>query len=563
MGFNARVPWDPATIDSRVLAVHAAFVNYNRIVFFGGDQHDPDLAAHHEVDATCLFDCSSGLVKRIASPPFDLFCCGHALTTHGILMVAGGTYAFNETVPGIHHDHFPGLRDTAIFRYEPGGHAFRSTAALNPGEQANTDARQTGGRWYPTLLTLANGNILAMSGHPGEGDLEHNNFIPEVFTPAPLPGGAWHRLGNFENAAQRQLFWDHQTTYYPRTHLLPTGDVLFASPTILGKTVTMTVNENPWSGTFHPVCRFSPSTDNAYDGYSETSVLLPLRHEDGYRPRVLITGGERAWMLDLGGWHPGTTAENSLTWRRAPDRVLQRGPLGGPSHPPRRIHGNVVLLPTGEVLAVGGVAGVPQPGGGFLPLDSTAVLEPEIYNPFTNAWSALTTPQDRARVPRNYHSVTLLMPDGRVWTAGSDHDAGRGTGPTGAAELRIEIFEPWYYGHPDRPEILAAPDRWLTGERFSVRTTQAGDITRVALLRCGSCTHAFNPDQRYVTLKFKHTGGDELLVTAPPNGNIAPSGLYFLYTINRQGLPSAGTTLYVSSASQTEIERQWDDLHQG
>ncbi|HET7443530.1 MAG TPA: galactose oxidase early set domain-containing protein [Solirubrobacterales bacterium] len=555
------MPWDPTTIESQVLAVHAAFVNYDRIVFFGGDQHDEDLSAHHEFDATCLFDCRSGSVTRIASPPFDVFCCGHALTTLGTLMVAGGTFAFPGVVPGDHHDHFPGLRDTAIFRHEPGSSGFRSTALLSSGEKATPDARRTGGRWYPTLLTLANGDVLAMSGHAGEGDREHNNFIPEVFTPTPLPGGAWHRLGSFENAAQRQLFWDHQTTDYPRVHLLPTGDVLFASPTLQGNTVTMTVGENPWSATFHPVCRFSPLADNAYGGYKETSVLLPLRHEEGYRPRVLICGAERAWTLDLKNWRPGTTAENTLGWQRAPERKLLRSTGGGASSPPRRINGNVVLLPTGEVLAVGGVAGVPQPGGsGFLELDSTAVLEPEIYNPFTNAWSAMTTPGERATVPRNYHSVALLMPDGRVWTAGSDHDAGRGIA---AAELRIEIYEPWYHHRPGRPEILAAPDRWGTGEQFSVRTTQADEIIRVALLRCGSCTHAFNPDQRYVTLKFDHTGGDELLVTAPPNGNVAPSGLYFLYTINQQGLPSAGTTLYVSSTPRTEGERQWDALFQG
>ena len=557
------MPWDPTTIDSQVLAVHAAFANYGRIVFFGGDQHDPYLAARHEVDATCLFDCGSGSVTRIKSPPFDLFCCGHSLTTHGTLMVAGGTFAFSETVPGIHHDHFPGLRDTAIFRHEPGGEGFRSTAEMNAGEKVGPDARRTGGRWYPTLLTLANGDVLALSGHPGEDDLDHNNFIPEVFAPTPLPGGAWHRLGSFADSAQRQLFWDHQTNYYPRAHLLPTGDVLLATPTIQNKTVTMAIGENPWSATFHSVCGFSPSADNAYTGYAETSVLLPLRHEEGYRPRVLISGGERAWILDLGDWQPGTTAENTLAWRRTSERALRRGPVGGPSSPPRRLNGNAVLLPTGEVLAVGGVAGVPQPGGQFLQLDSTAVLEPEIYNPFTNAWSALRAPTERATVPRNYHSVALLMPDGRVWTAGSDHDAGQGGGRGGSAERRIEIYEPWYYSRPGRPEVLAAPDRWVTGEEFSVRTTQVDDITRVALLRCGSCTHAFNPDQRYVTLKFKHTGGDELLVTAPPNGNIAPSGLYFLYTVNRQGLPSAGTTLYVSSTPQTEGERQWDGLYQG
>jgi hypothetical protein len=547
------VPWDRTTIDAQILAVHAAVLNYDRIVFFGGDQHDPRLADLHQVDATCLFDCSSGTVTRIGSPPWDLFCCGHALSTHGTLVVAGGTFAFDHTVPGAHHDHFPGLRDTAIFRYEPASHGWRTTARLNPGEPAEPDRLRTGGRWYPTLVTLASGDVLALSGHPGKDDLEHTNFIPEAFTPAPAPKGGWHQLGSYANASERQMFLGHETTYYPRAHLLPTGDLLLASPVASGKTVTLSVGTAPWSGTFHPVCHFGPGGDDAYGGWSESSVLLPLLHTEHYRPRVLLSGGERAWMLDLRGWRPGSTPEDQLAWRP----TAPRGLAGSP----RRMHGNLVLLPTGEVLATGGVATVPAPEGP-LALDSTAVLEQEIYDPVANRWSALTDPDERAAVPRNYHSVALLMRDGRVWTAGSDHDAGRGTGPGGAAELRIEIYEPWYHRMPNRPEILAAPDRWVTGQQFQVRTTQATDIVRVAMVRCGSCTHAFNSDQRYVTLRFDYTGSDELIVEAPPNGNVAPSGMWFLYTINSQGLPSEGITLYVSTTPETKGEREWDALYE-
>jgi hypothetical protein len=269
-------------------------------------------------------------------------------------------------------------------------------------------------------------------------------------------------------------------------------------------------------------------------------------HEEEFRPRVLLTGAETSWILDLGHWQPGQTPPDSLKWEPTAPRALAGSP--------RRINGLCVLLPTGEVLSVGGVAGAPPTGA---PLDSTAVRTPEIFNPDTGAWSALTAPAEQQKVVRNYHSVALLMPDGRVWTAGSDNDARPGIA---AADLRIEIYEPWYHGHPDRPEILAAPDRWVTGSQFLIKSTQAHDIVRVVMVRCGSVTHAFNADQRLISLYFERQGGDDLLVTAPPHGDIAPSGMYFLYTINRDGLPSAGTTLYVSSAPRTESERQWDDL---
>lgn len=543
------MPWDRTTINSEVLAVHAAFLNYDQILYFGGDQHDPALADSHQTDATCLFDCSSGVVKRITSPPYDLFCCGHSISTHGTLLTAGGTYKFDHTVGGLHHDHFPGLRETAIFRFEPGKSGWRMTADLNPGLPApDNPGPRTGGRWYPTLLTLQNGDVLALAGHPGENDREHNNYIPELFTPAPAPAGRWDRLGSYRDPQQDALYRDHQTTYFPRAHLLPTGDILLASPAG-DRTVTLQVNRNPLSGQYLDVCEFTPGGIGRYQGYKETSVLLPLLAEEGYkRRRVLLTGGEDPWILDLSEWKPGTTSPDALAWQKTAPRAL--------APPSRRINGHAVLLPTGEILVLGGVAGPTTD----VNLDSTAVQSPEIFDPFTDQWSVLTAAEEQAQIVRNYHSVALLMPDGRVWTAGSDHDAGRGTGPTGAANLNIEIYEPWYYRRPNRPQITAAPDRWTTGQQFVVRTTQADDIRRVAMVRTGSCTHAFNPDQRYVSLMFRHEVDDILLVTAPPNGSIAPTGMYFLYTVNSAGLPSAGTTIYHNGDPRTQVEQEWDSL---
>ena len=51
---------------------------------------------------------------------------------------------------------------------------------------------------------------------------------------------------------------------------------------------------------------------------------------------------------------------------------------------------------------------------------------PEIYNPYEDSWDVGDT---SATSVHNYHSVALLMPDGRVWTTGSDDNAGRGAGP--------------------------------------------------------------------------------------------------------------------------------------
>ena len=316
---------------------------------------------------------------------------------------------------------------------------------------------------------------------------------------------------------------------YPRVHLLPSGDIICTSP-IREKTMSFIPEVGPYGGVFTPVCNCPPPDD--YPGYGWGSVLLPLSYRNNYRASVLMCGGasEVAYRLDLKDWSPSTAILNLWAWRPTSPRAMRE----------RRLHANATLLPTGEVLVTGGI------DAGALDLttpDARGVREPEIYDPYADKWSV---PKEPASEVRNYHSVALLMPDGRVWTAGSDHNAGGGLG---ARNLNTEIFAPWYYGDPDRPYIKAAPSLAYPNETIYVESTHAKEIERVVLLRCGSCTHAFNPDQRLLELEFKHPTGDALLVKLPPDNFILPPGPYFIYTIRRKsgtlGLPSYGTDIYI------------------
>ncbi|MEV4156834.1 galactose oxidase early set domain-containing protein [Nocardia salmonicida] len=615
------MPWDPNVIDSEILAVHAAYLNYGKIVFFGGSQHDPVLHLQGKIDSVRVFDCNSyQVVSRGPKSPlpdsrpltsfglFDVFCCGHALSINGTLLIAGGTEAYDADA-GYHTSHFPGLRDAAVFRYDDVyGHgpefANSQVEDMNRGVTLRgVSGGDTGGRWYPTLLTLGNGDVLAISGHPAKDDREHANFIPEIFTPGPGFNGAWTRLGSYASVNDVKHYQQIDCTYYPRVHLLPTGEILFVSPVPGNKTVKMTLTENPAYANFVDVCHFDPNPESAinpeaykdpkekqkarflrddenrqinrYAGISETSVLLPLAHDAvnahddvvGYqRARILIAGAEDSWILDL---TPGVDPQ----WEKTGPRK-KHGKQDHPT-PPRRMNGLAVILPTGEIFFTGGVDGElresTDPEFGLTRHDWATPDQvhppapaygqtPEVFNTEHDFWVVLDEPENQARRVRNYHSVALLMPDGAVWVSGSDHDAGRGFL---AAERSIEIFYPWYYHREERPEILDTPDRWRTGSTFVIRSSQAQQIKKVVMVRCGSVTHGFNSDQRHLSVKFQHAGGDHLEVVAPPNGWVAPSGLYFLYTINELGLPSKGVTVHVLNEPLTEAEQQWDFLFAG
>jgi hypothetical protein len=201
---------------------------------------------------------------------------------------------------------------------------------------------------------------------------------------------------------------------------------------------------------------------------------------------------------------------------------------------PRRENLDAVLLPTGEVFVEGGVK---NPND-----DNSAVKRGESYDPATNTWRVLP----EAERPRQYHSVALLMPDGAVWVAGSNFNADTGLANR---ELRIEIFEPWYFCGR-RPSIADAAEQACHGDAFEIRTPDATSIQKVVLVRCSTVTHNFNPDQRHVTLEFRHDKGDILVAQVPSDPAVAIVGYYLLFVIDGTGRPSTGRFIRICPAGR-------------
>ena len=108
----------------------------------------------------------------------------------------------------------------------------------------------------------------------------------------------------------------------------------------------------------------------------------------------------------------------------------------------------------------------------------------------------------------------------------------------------MEIYKPAYLFKPNgvpatRPSISNAPSPSVTwGQQFPVQTPDAANIASVVLVRNGAVTHSFNMDQRLVEMPIAANLLVGLIVTAPPNGNIAPPGYYMLFLLNKSGVPS-------------------------
>ncbi len=184
---------------------------------------------------------------------------------------------------------------------------------------------------------------------------------------------------------------------------------------------------------------------------------------------------------------------------------------------------NLVLLPDGTALAVGGAQGF----GSY----SDPARHAELYDPATGRWRVMAA----QKAQRGYHSTAVLLPNARVISAGSDF---------GSLATTVEVFTPPYLFRGRQPVISSAPDSVTYGERFGIETPDASEIARVALIRPDATTHANHFEQRYVSLAFTASPG-MLAATAPASANEAPPGYYLLFIVDSKGVPSIANFLHL------------------
>ena len=142
---------------------------------------------------------------------------------------------------------------------------------------------------------------------------------------------------------------------------------------------------------------------------------------------------------------------------------------------------------------------------------------------------------DSTFAPRAYHSTAVLLPDGRVLSAGQTRGNLQTTG---------EVFSPTYLFAGPRPVIDAAPQAIGYGESFVVETAGAAAIDEVTLIRASTVTHGVYFDQRSVPLSFT-PGADTLTVSEPASNLDAPPGWYMLFVLDG-GVPSVAAWVQVS-----------------
>jgi hypothetical protein len=277
---------------------------------------------------------------------------------------------------------------------------------------------------------------------------------------------------------------------------MPDGNVLEASAR-----KSAALNPSGWSWTTLPLLP-SPT------GQGAAGLMLPAGPAGSNR--VMVIGGtiqgvgqRRTLMFDY--------ANRSAGWS-----------VGTPMPTPRA-HMNVVQVPDGSAFGI---------GGNSSELYAQGQLQTLAYDPGTASWTTMATQTYR----RAYHSTAILLPDGRIMSAG---DTGAGGG-----RQRIDYYSPPYMFRP-RPAIDSAPGELEYGETFDI-TTSGPTATQAVLMAPAATTHAVEMNARRVVLAVTPTATG-LRATAPSSGRIAPPGHYMLFTTTGDGTPSTASWVHIGS----------------
>ena len=342
--------------------------------------------------------------------------------------------------------------------------------------QQLADLQHLLGRWYPGMARLADGSFFVMGG--GQCCNAARTDTAERFD---LATQTWSYTGSMLNPAE-----------FPPAVLLYTGEVLITwSPPQL---------YNPDSGQWRLTGNFN-QPNRGWPGHSDHSIVVL---EDG---RVLALGVLKG--QDNNSVMGEVYDPLAETWAFTANPALVR------------FQTEVVQLPDGRVFVGGGETESNPPP---VPTSLGIVKWTDLYDPATDSWRRMADMNHF----REYHAVTLLVPDGRVVTTGGTRIKFQ-VGPT---SNDIEAFSPPYLFRGVRPQITSVSSNALgRGSPLSLEIAPDTQITSVVLMGMQATTHWVDGGvPRRLVLPVQQTGSNAT-TTLPTDPNLLPLGYYMLFAM--------------------------------
>ena len=367
--------------------------------------------------------------KKLVRTPDDLFCAGHVLLPDGRALVTGGTLGQNP---------WKGTRTQYAFDFVTETYQKLPDMAV--------------GRWYPSVVTMADGRQLITSGYDVNGA---KTSVVEVFDPRT-------------NITSR-LTPTRSLPLYPRTYQTSKpGEIFHAGPGGAGFW-------NPVTGAFKAVAKPTLSRGNAYG----SCFFGDVRDQN-----LMIMGG---------GW-PATAATHVIdldsttpAYRAGPPMTAAKGYV------------SCVNLPDGSLF---------EANGGSDNLIAAASRNTGLLTSLAGPWQAMSPlPTGEHRL---YHSVLFLLDDGRVVSVASNPSGGAAN-----QSMSHVVWSPPYLSKGPRPEITSYPTEVVYGGTYAIgaTATTGRTVTRISVTTAPSATHSTDLNQRYLSLPM--TDGTITFPTQP------------------------------------------------
>ncbi|MEE1811315.1 galactose oxidase-like domain-containing protein [Streptomyces sp. BE133] len=379
---------------------------------------------------------------------------------------------------------FQGIREA--FEFDPVAEKYITVDPMNEA------------RWYPTLTTLQDGRVLALSGLDEIGQIVPGK--DEIYDPKTRK---WQYTGIVRRFPT-----------YPAVFLLNDGKLFYSGSNAGYGPADVGREPGIWDLATNRF-RKIPGMGDADEMETSATVRLPPAQDEKF--------------MVIGGGGVGESGRSSAKSRLVD--LLDPAPKfrDGASLEEGTRYPSASLLPDDSLLVTGGSNDYRGRGG-------SNVLQARLYDPRTDTYKRVADPA----VGRNYHSGSVLLPDGRVMVFGSDSlYADRANTRPGVFEQRIEIYTPPYLYRGSRPELTAGPKSIRRGSTGRFTTARGATITSAKLMRPSAVTHVTDTDQRSVALGLKRTAGG-ITVTVPGNRALVPSGWYMLFVTDDRGTPSEG-----------------------
>ena len=382
-------------------------------------------------------------------------------------------------------------------------------------------------RWYGSVVITGDEKMFIFGGE--DTVLDKKSSTPEMIDLKNIDQG-WKIL---EQADSNDLFGskDADEWNYPRTFVASDGNIVGIS---YNKTWVMDINNNYRVSKTGEIPLVSSgiaktlehSNPNFGDHKKEHLKLLTIGSAVGSsnsvvmmeKDKVLVFGGKqqgdeyspsnKVFLIDFSNsFNPEIKELRSMNFARS--------------------NGNATIMPDGNIFLNGGHS--------YNDLEFS-VFTPEIYNYNTQT----TIEMSNAYFRRNYHATSLLLPDGRILTAGGD-------------VWNAEIFYPPYLFTKDinnktvlakRPQIVNLDKNIKRGEKFEIEVD--GEISKVSLISTGSTTHAQGSESKFRNIDFNKTSNNKIEIQLDNNSNNIQNGNYLLFVLNSKGTPSEGKIVFVN-----------------